>query len=273
MIKKTRESRVNEAAKKYAVRLEEFQRRHVVLEKEGIKFLRQFAERRDKAIRPALRRVGEQLKSFGHDYRISFYTPSSQAEGKGRDGIIMAIHPRDLPHYGEGIMATTSISFLADSLNQRIWLYACPLLSARGSVPRLVGEYSLPDLVNTYDVERHIVDALEVILDPGDLTIQDSNERINFEAAVSRIMHTFVDGLMRKPQEQLEIFLTGNKMRALAQELAIAVRERRMSQPSTKEERRAKLQTLVGRVLRKHRFPPEFEKKALKMITEHARGN
>lgn len=176
MVKRIRVFRVDAALEKYDRRLPAIKRRLERLNKNSPDFMRQFAERSKKVIRPMMRAIGEHLKNRGHGCRIENYHAHYAEERKYRAGITMIIHPRGQKPYGQGLLASPSISFFADSRGRMVWVYVCEQFSGYGNAPILVDSLDLASL-DIHAVERKIVDALDGIFDPQDFTPADMEIR------------------------------------------------------------------------------------------------
>lgn len=151
------------------------------IESETARFLTDFASCRESKIRPMMESIGEQLRAAGHGYRIDPFEPGNEEERRYRDTITLALLPKQLRHFGRGVFATPSVSYIADAITRRICVVGCPLLSGDESVPRFIPNtsqtYDLGTLQNIHNIERHIVDALDYVFSSADLTPQEAKER------------------------------------------------------------------------------------------------
>lgn len=202
MTNRCRILRVDKVMDDFEKHLPKIQERQGHLLKEGAAFLKDFAQCREGMIRPMMDLVGEQLRAKGHDYRIDLFDPVDPEERKFRDAITMAIHLKGLPHFGHGITATPSITYMADALAQMVWLFDCKLLSGYGDAPLLADELKMSALKNQHNMEKQIVDSLDGIMDAEELTPLDREARLAEDEKKLEHMRLFMISRMEHAREQ-----------------------------------------------------------------------
>lgn len=196
MVRRVRVERVDKLLDLFPERLLEIARRTIELEESAAAFMHGFVRIRDKVILPMMNSIGRQIEDRGHGYRIEI--PGMRVPGQQplRNLVTMAIQPyglrsfiqpRGLSNFGEGIMTAPSISYLADGLGKKIWLYHCCTISGFGSAPILADELDLAE-ITVAGVEAQIVGALEEVFNPSELTPQEKEARIETDTQTEHNM-------------------------------------------------------------------------------------
>ena len=132
-MKKRIKSHLDALMDKYGQRLEQTKREQEQIKVEEDAFLSEFKRLRKETIFPVMEDIGNQLKTRGHDYRISEEEETIDLEGRTRDAkITMNIFPAGVNRSAYRSENTPSISFIATRYKKKIWVHGSNIMPNRG---------------------------------------------------------------------------------------------------------------------------------------------
>jgi hypothetical protein len=119
-------------------------------------FLENFAKKVQDVISPALDELAEAIESRGHGCEISTKQESQDAQGLTQSAqICMLIFPNSQRSQYGGTHEGSSISFIADSQGEKVWIHTAMMLRRGGSA----NEYLLENITKEI-VESEVVHLL-----------------------------------------------------------------------------------------------------------------
>lgn len=141
----------------YDKKQSEARKEQVKIKKEKNLFLEDFAKKVQDVIAPALDELAEAIQSRGHGCEISTQQEYQDTQGRTQSAQIrMLISPNSQrPQYG-GTHEGPSISFIADSQREKVWIHTSTMMRSQGGS---ANEYLLENITKEI-VESEVVHLL-----------------------------------------------------------------------------------------------------------------
>ena len=123
-------------------------------------FLERFKEKATTLIRPLFEKVGEHLKSRGHDFGIKEENERIEGDGKRHSnaGITLEIYPeRKRPSFANH--GCPHVAIMVDSHKNSLYVYESTMMPGSGGRSGSAGSYEL-DAITPEIIDKHIIGVL-----------------------------------------------------------------------------------------------------------------